>query len=169
MAINSGARFYTIMMCFGLIVLTGCGNFLKPEIGAVAHKESRIALVDGDTAKGIWQSGDLHVTYALAQKGEIFTLTGKIFFNRSITDSFPIITKFFFYLSYLDDAGKVIETVDISPVIPTFGSIPESLPLKFSGVRPPGSKTFVFHYYGGVRASSRGEGDQWDVYHFPFN
>jgi hypothetical protein len=156
-------------MCFGFVLLAGCGNFLKPEIGAVARKESRIALVDKGTAKGIWETGDVHVTYDLAQKSEVCTLAGKIVIDRSISDSFPTITKFFFYLNFLDDAGKVVETVDISPVIPTFGNIPESMPLKLSRVRPPGSKAFAFHYYGGFRANPLNEGGQWDIYHFPFD
>lgn len=155
------------MMCLGLTVLSGCANFLKPEAGAVADKEARITLA-GAVPAGIFATADMRVTYSLEQKGEVCTLSGKLVFDRSISDAFPTITRLFFYLSYLDDAGKVIETVDISPVIHTFGAVPDSLPLKFAGVRPAGSKALAFHYFGGFRASPSKEGDQWEIYHFPF-
>ncbi len=164
---HMGLRAYIIMMCLGLTVLSGCANFLKPEAGAVAHKEARIALAAAVPA-GIFETGDVRVTYSLEQNGEVCTLSGKLVFDRSLSDAFPTITRFFFYLSYLDDAGKVIETVDISPVIHTFGAVPDSLPLKFSGIRPAGSKAFAFHYYGGFRSSPLREGDKWEIYHFPF-
>ncbi|MBU1567071.1 MAG: hypothetical protein KJ630_15785 [Proteobacteria bacterium] len=164
---KAAVRTCTIMMCLGLMVLSGCAYNLKPEAGAVAWKDARIALADA-IPDGIYETGDVRVTYSLAQKGEICTLTGKLVFDRSLSDSFPVITRFLFYMSYLDDAGKVIETVDISPVIHAFSAIPDSLPLNFSGVRPAGSKAFAFHYYGGFHATPLKEGGQWDIYHFPF-
>jgi hypothetical protein len=147
---------------------SGCANFLKPEIGAVAGKEARVSLA-ADIPAGKFETGDLRLTYMLVQKGEVSTVTGKIVFDRSITDSFQVVTKFFLYLSYLDEAGKVLETVDISPVIPTFGAVPESLPVKMSHVCPPGSKAFAFHYFGGFRSSQRDSSGEWNIYHFPFN
>lgn len=161
-------RACAIMMCLGLTILSGCANYLKPEVGAVARKEARIALVDAIPA-GIFETGDVRVTYSFEQKGEFCTFAGKLVFDRSLSDAFSIITRFRFYLSYLDDAGKVIETVDISPVIHTFGAVPDSLPLKLSGVRPVGSKAFVFHYYGEFRGNPLREGGQWEINHFPFH
>jgi hypothetical protein len=157
-----------VMMCLGLTVLSGCANFLKPEAGAVAHEEARINLADA-LPSGIFETGDMRVTYSFEQKGEVCTLIGKVVFDRSLSDAFPTITRFFFYLSYLDGAGRVIETVDISPLIHTYGSVPDSLPLKFTGVRPAGSKAFAFHYYGGFRSNPLREGDSWEIHHFPFS
>ncbi len=164
---HMGVRACIIMMCLGLTVLSGCARYLKPEVGAVAHKEARIILA-GAVAADIFETRDMRVTYSLEQKGEVCTLVGKLVFDRSLSDAFSAITRFFFYLSYLDDDGKVIETVDISPVIHTFGAVPDSLPLKFSGVRPAGSKALAFHYYGGFRTNPLKEGDRWEIYHFPF-
>ncbi len=148
---------------------SGCVNFLKPEMGAVARKEARISLAH-DIPAGNYETGDLRLTYSLTLKDDVCTLAGKIVFDRSITDSFRVITRFFLYVSYLDDAGKVIETVEISPVIPTFGTVPDSLPVKMSCLRPPGSKAFAFHYFGGFRSSNQRDGSgEWDIYHFPFN
>jgi hypothetical protein len=156
-------------MFLGLMLSSGCVNFLKPEMGAVARKEARISL-DHDIPAGNYETGDLRLTYSLTLKDDVCTLAGKIVFDRSLTDSFRVITKFFLYVSYLDDAGKVIETVEISPVIPTFGTVPDSLTVTLSHVRPPGSKAFAFHYFGGFRSSNQRDGSgEWDIYHFPFN
>ncbi len=162
-----GVRTCTIMLCLGVIMWSGCANFLKPEVGAVARNEARIALV-GDIPGGIFQAGDVSFSYSLVQKGETCTLTGKLIFDRSLGNAFPTITNFFFYLTFLDDAGKVIETVDITPVIHTYGAIPDSLSVKMTHTRPPGSKAFAFHYYGNFRAATARDGSSWNIYHFPF-
>ncbi len=167
MSQQTAVRICTMMMCLGLLLSSGCANFLKPEIGAVARKEARINLAD--IPAGTFETGDLRIVYSLTQKDDICTLSGKIVFDRSLSDSFPKIAKFFLYLSYLDDAGKVIETVDITPVINTFGAAPDSLPLKMSRVRPPGSKAFAFHYYGEFQTNPLSDGGQWEIHHFPFN
>ncbi len=161
-------RFCVLLLCLGLILMSGCANFLKPEVGAVARKESRILLAN-DIPAGTWQTKDLHVAYSLAQEGEECTLIGTLTFDRYLGDSFSVITNFFIYLSFLDGEGKVIETVDLSPLIETFGKVPESLPVKFVHVRPPGSKSFTFHYFGGFRSGSSKDGGDWSIYHFPFN
>ena len=156
-----------MLICLGFTVC-GCTRFLKPELGAVAKKETRILLVE-EIPAGTWQTGELRTTYSLGQKGGMATLTGKIVFDRSLSDSFPVITKFFFYISYLDEGGRVLESFDVTPVIPTFGAIPDNLPLKAAHPLPPGSTAFVFHYYGEFRSNPLNEGGQWIIHHFPFN
>ena len=147
----------------------GCVHLFQPEMGAVARKEARIALTGGAIPAGTLTTGDLRLTYSLAQNNDVATIAGKLVFDRNIRDSFPTITKFFLYLSYLDEAGKVLETVDISPVIPTYGSIPDSLQFTISRVPPLGSKAFVFHYSGEFRSDQRGAGSGWGVNYSPFN
>jgi hypothetical protein len=161
-------RMGTLMVCLGLMCWSGCANFLKPEMGAVARKEARIVLA-GDIPAGTWETPDLHLAYTFAQQGESFTFTGDIRIDRSVSDSYPAVVKFSFYLSFLDDRGKVIETVDISPVVNTFGAIPNSLEVRLSRLRPPGSSAIVFHYYGVFRGPSHDSVGQWDIYHFPFD
>ena len=157
-----------VVICFGLLFLFGCVSTLKSDLGAVARKEARISLSD-DIPAGVLANDDIRITYTLVRKGEDISLTGKIVFDRSITDSFTAIKSFSLYLSFLDSESKVIETVDISPVINTYGATPDSLVLKFSGVRPPGSKAMAFHYSGGFISNGKHEGGQWDIQYFPFN
>lgn len=168
MAIRLAVRLSTLSVCFGIMLWSGCTSFLKPEVGAVARKEARIALA-GDMTARTWETGDLIFKYSLEQKGEAFTLTGKIALSDSLTYAYPQVANFFFYLSFLDDGGKVIETVDLSPVVTTFGAAPGSIPVRLSSVQPPGSNAFVFHYRGRFLDSQRDSNGSWDIYHFPFN
>ena len=164
---RSTVKIGIMLICLGFTVC-GCGKFLKPELGVVAPKEARIFFAE-DIPAGIWQTGELLTTYSLTEKEGEVTLTGKIVFDRSLSDSFPVITRFFFYISYVDEAGRVLASFDVTPVIPTFSTIPDNLPLKTTHPRPPGSKAFVFHYYGELRSNPLNEGGQWVIHHFPFN
>ena len=148
--------------------MCGCSKFLKPELGAVAKKEARIPVAEAIPAS-TWQTGELRTSYSFAEKEGMATLTGKIVFDRSLSDSFPVITRFFFYISYVDEAGRVLASFDITPIIPTYGSIPDYLPVKAAHPLPPGSKAFVFHYYGEFRSNPINEGGQWTIHHFPFD
>ena len=163
----SGINKVAALMALATLLLAGCAGYLRPQLGALAHKEARIALEPAQP-QGLWETGDLRVNYALTAKDGTCSLEGKVVINDSIGNSFPTIAKFFFYLSFLDEDGRVVETVDISPVIPTFGRIPASLPLRMTRARPPQATHLVFHYYGAFRANPLREGGTWDIYHFPF-
>lgn len=168
MAIRLVARLSTLTLCLGIMLWSGCTSFLKPEVGAVARKEARIVLAGDMTARS-WEKGDVIFKYSLVQKDESLTLTGKIAFTDSLTYSYPQVANFFFYLSFLDDGGKVIETVDLSPLVHTFGAVPDSIPIRLSCVRPPGANAIAFNYQGRFIDGQRDSNGSWDIYHFPFN
>jgi len=150
-----------------MLLLAGCAGFLKPQPGALAKKEARIALA-GNNTQGVWETGDLKVNYVFAIKDGSCALDGKLVISDNIGNSFPTITSFFFYLSFLDQEGRVVETVDISPLITTYGHIPASLPLRMTNTLPSQAKFVAFHYYGGFRANPLSEGGNWEIHHFPF-
>lgn len=163
----SGGGSKMTIVALAMLLLAGCAGFLRPQLGAVANKEARIALA-GAHPQGLWETGDLKVNYTLTAKDGTCSLEGKLVVSDSIGNSFPTIAKFFFYISFLDHDGRVLETVDISPVIPTFGSIPASLPLRMTRALPAQATSFVFHYYGSFRANPLREGGAWEIHHFPF-
>lgn len=168
MAKRLAVRLSTLTLCLGIMLWSGCSTFLQPEVGAVAYKEARIALA-GDMTARVWGTGDLIFKYSLEQKGEAFTVSGQIAFADSLTYSYPQVANFFFYLSFLDDGGKVIETVDLSPVVNTFGAVSGSIPVRRSCVLPPGANAIAFNYQGRFIDGQRDSNGSWDIYHFPFN
>jgi hypothetical protein len=161
-----------MIVCLGFFLLaSGCANFLKPEIGAVARKEARIALAeDRGVQEGIWDTPDLRLVYSQSVVGDAFKLSGQLAFDRSVTDSFPAVARFFLYLSFIDDAGRVIDSVDITPIFSHFGTMPENLQVRLTRPRPPGSKAIVFNYFGVLRdGNSRDSNGDWGISYFPFD
>lgn len=169
---HSERKISTLFICLGVLLLAaGCAQFLKPDIGAVARQEARIALADGGAVQeGAWQTNELFLVYTISGTGETFTFSGKLTIDRSISDSFPNIARFFLYLNFLDDAGRVVETVDITPLFTHFGVIPGKLDIKLTHPRPAGSKAMAFSYFGVMRDSStRDSVGEWAISYFPFD
>jgi hypothetical protein len=163
---------WAMLMCLAILLLSaGCANFLKPDIGAVARQEARIALGDGPgVQEGAWDTHELLLVYSLSTAGDTFNLSGNLTINRGISDSFPNIARFFLYLSFLDDAGRVVEAVDITPLFTHFGTIPGKLDIKLIHPRPAGSKAIAFIYFGVMRdGSSRDSVGEWAISYFPFD
>lgn len=163
------ARTCTVLLCLGVVLWSGCANFLIPEAGALARKEARILLVDSGVKERILATNDLKITYSFAGGDDGFTLSGRLVFDRSVSDSFPVISRFFLNMSFLDGQGRVIETVDITPVFHTFGSVPEKLDFNLSRVPPAGSKAIAFSYFGEFRSNPPDMSGTWDIYSFPFD
>ena len=163
------ARTFTVLLCLGVLLWSGCANFLKPESGALARKEARIPLGESGVKEKILATNDLKITYSVAGDSDGFTLSGRVVLDRSVSDSFPIITRFFLKMSFLDGEGRVIETVDITPIFHIFGSVPEKLDFNLSRVPPAGSKAIAFNYFGGFRSNSTDRSGTWDIYYFPFD
>ncbi|MDK9708995.1 MAG: hypothetical protein OEL83_18275 [Desulforhopalus sp.] len=168
MAKRLAARLSTLTLCLGILLWSGCSNYLKPEVGAVARKGARIALA-GDVPAKSWETGDLIFKYSLAQKDQSYTLTGILTFTDSLTYTYPQVANFIFYLSFVDDGGKVVETFDLSPILNTFGTVPDRIPIRLSFVRPPGSSAIVFSYQGRFFDNQRESNGSWDIHYFPFN
>lgn len=161
-------RVVAIAASLAVLLIAGCAGFLRPEPGMmVTSKEERIALAE-DRVKGIWAAGEVNVSYSLSCRDGRCSLDGRLVFDSSLTNSFPSIATFFMYVSFLDGDGKVLETYDITPVIPTYGSAPESLLLKLEQQHPAEAKSLVFHYYGNFRANTDRNGGSWAISHFPF-
>lgn len=169
MVTHGMTRTFTAVLCLGILFWSGCANFLKPEIGAVARKEARINFAESGVKDKVLATSHLKIVYSLSGKGEIFSLSGHLIFDQSVSYSFPIIAKFFLKMNFLDSEGRVIETVDITPMYKTFGSIPEKLDLRVSHAAPPGSSAIAFNYFGVFQSTTPEMSGSWDIFYFPFD
>ncbi len=164
------AKVFSVALCLGGLFLAGCANFLKPEIGAIARPEARITLAEDGVQNAFWQTKDILLSYSIAQGDSTFNLSGELVFDRSLTDSFPVIKRFILKMSFLDGEGKVLETVDITPLFSSFGHAPDELKISFSRARPAAAVAMAFNYYGAFRGSSEEMGGaSWDIFYFPFD
>jgi hypothetical protein len=154
------------------VLLSGCANFLKPEIGAVARQDARIDLAGDSVQAGIFSTSDLVLSYSISESDDMFNFSGELSFAQSVTYSFGIVERFILKMNFLDEEGRVIETVDITPVIHSFGSVPDKTRIKNSSVRPSGASSIVFNYYGvfkGDNSDAGGGGATWEIFYFPFD
>lgn len=163
------AKTLIILLFLGVLVCSGCANFLKPEIGAVARPEARIALPENGTQKKIFAAGDVKIIYSLSAANEPFHLQGTLVFDQSLTYAFPIIVRFTLKMSFLDDGGRVIETIDITPVLGAFGQVPEKTDFRVSRPAPPGSKAIAFNYFGEFRSDFDDSTSTWEIFYFPYD
>jgi hypothetical protein len=164
-------RFFITVLClFMFLSLSACANFIKPEIGATAQTEARVALVDGSIQGGVLDAKDVKLQYNLSTTSDSFSISGKLVIDRSIRSSFPIVSKFFLKLNFLDGEGRVLGTTDITPLFATHGRIRDSLEVKKSGGLPGGSTSIAFNFFGTFKSDGNEfGGDDWDVFFFPFN
>ena len=118
-------KFFSVVLGLAILVLSGCANFLKPEMGAIARPEARITLPEDGLQDAFWQTKDVVLSYSIATSDTLLNLSGELVFDRSLTDSFPVIKRFTLKMSFLDGEGKVIETRDITPLFSSFGQAPD--------------------------------------------
>jgi hypothetical protein len=161
------ARVSLFVTCLCLLFSAGCANYLKPETGAVALPEARIAIPEQGLQNQAFQAGDVRITYALAGAREPFSLTGVIDFSSSLTNSYPTVTKFVLTMSYLDGNGKVIEAIDISPVLHYYSQV-TTADIRVSRPAPPGCKAIAFNYFGIFRQTGKDDNGEWEIFYFPF-
>lgn len=163
------SKTFTALLCLGLLFWSGCANFLTPETGAVARKEARIPLDENGVKDKVLATSHLTIIFSLSGKGENFSLSGRLIFDQSVSYSFPVISRFFLKMNFLDSEGRVIETVDITPMYPAFGSIPDKLDLRASHAAPPGTSAIAFNYFGVFQANTPASNGSWDIFYFPFD
>ena len=164
------AKFLLVLVCCSTLFLAGCANFLKPEIGAVARQEARVGLVEGGVQDAAWDTKDLELTYSYSEVDNTFSLFGELIFDRSLTDSFNL-KRFTLKINFLDGEGRVLETVDISPLIRSYYNVSnEKFSIRKKIVRPVGASSIAFNYYGEfVGNDPEARGDSWDIFYFPFD
>lgn len=153
-----------------LLMLSGCGHFLSPQTGQTALDDARIELAVSGVQDGVWSTDDLELVYSLSGSDGSFALSGELAFDRSLTDTFSNFKYFAFKMSFLDEEGRVLKTVDITPLVGFHNRVPEQLPVAASSVRPPGSTYIAFNYYGVFKGENfeTGGGDEWDFHYFPY-
>jgi uncharacterized protein YceK len=159
-----------VFMWLCVLLLSGCAKFIKPDIGSIARPEARIDLTEKGVQHAAWITKDLVLTYSYSESGNVFDLSGKLVFDRSLTDSFGVINRFIFKMSFLDNEGRVLETVDITPLFSSYGAVPDQMTIKASCVRPEGARSIAFNYFGVFRGSGEEMGSaEWNISYFPFD
>lgn len=150
------------------LLFAGCSRFIVPEIGAIAQEESRIVYQGDGKYAGVLKTKDLQFDYVLLATDSSARLTGELVFDRSLTDSYPVVKTFFLKMSWLDGDGSVLKTVDISPLQGYLSSVPDQLNIDKKIDTVPGSRFVIFNYYGVFRGEKPDVSEEWAIFFFPF-
>lgn len=165
-------KYLLVCMWFFVLFLSGCANLMKPEIGAMVRPDVRVNLKAGGVQSATLDTKDLVLTYSYSEAGDTFNLSGNLTFDRSLTASFSVVRRFFLKMSFLDNEGRVLETVDITPVMNSFSAVPDNIKIEASMTKPAGSSAIAFNYFGEFRGTGNGEdvgGSQWVIAYFPYD
>lgn len=158
-----------IMFFLSCLLVTGCTRFIVPEIGTIAQEESRVPYKADEKQDGILATKDITFAYTLSESDNGARLTGELVFDRSLTDSFPMIKTFFFKMNWLDVDGHVLQTVDITPLYSYLSIVPNKLKVNKQIETVPGSRFINFNYYGVFQGEKPDVSGEWDIFLFPFN
>jgi hypothetical protein len=159
----------SVVLWCSVVFLSGCATFLKPEAGAIARQEARIDLTEKSVQEDLWKTKDLQLAYSITKSDSTFNFRGELVFDQSLTYSFGTIERFSLKMSFLDGEGRVLETVDITPMYAAFGSVPDRLSIKASGAEPAGAAAIAFNYFGLFKGDNNEMGgSDWQIFYFPF-
>lgn len=158
-----------VLMGLGFLFLSGCANYLTPPPGSIARPDDRVKLVKDGVYDGDLSTNNLNMTYSIAESGNTFNLSGQLSFQDSLTNSFPVVENFILKMNFLDGDGKVLETIDISPMV-DFTIASSQIPIKASGSRPAAASAIAFNFFGQFRENGVGaRGGSTEIFYFPFN
>jgi hypothetical protein len=156
------------MVFVSCLLASGCTRFIVPEIGAIAQEESRIPYMVDEKQDGILETKDLKIEYTLSERDNGTYLTGELVFDRSLTDSFPMIKTFFLKMNWLGADGQVLQTVDVTPLYGYLSLVPNKLKINKRIETVSGSAFINFNYYGVFQGEKPDVSEEWDIFLFPF-
>ena len=168
MQIHLVQKLFSAAVCLTLLFLSGCASFLVPEVGTLAREDARIALDDSGVQNAVWQAKDLKLDYSIDIVGNELVISGRLRFDRSLTDSYNVTKSFFLKMSFIDDRGQVLETVDITPLVKQYGSNTGTFDVKRKFEMSPGTSGIVFNNYGVFRGEPPEAGDDISILYFPY-
>lgn len=77
-----------LLLCMGVLIISGCVKYLQPEMGAVALDDARVPFVDSKISDAVLATKDLRLEYTLSGNGDTFDIAGKLMIdllrNKSI-------------------------------------------------------------------------------------
>jgi hypothetical protein len=167
MKTNILIRVLTLSLAGFVFFLPGCRNYLVPEQGALSQENARIDFSkDGET---LWKGKEMDIKYSISQKNDGLIISGTVIIHDSILMSFDRLEQLAVKLNLLDELGRVIGTVDITPPYATYNSVAGPMVFKTAVASVSGASSFAFSYLGTLFGGRLSEtSDSWEIFYFPF-
>jgi len=156
--------FYISLSLFFLIFLAACNASLFSYSNAIVGTENRIALLEGKSSKGSWNTRDLSVNYNYNMDANIMQLSGQVEFDNHLQYNFTSLDHFFLWIYFIDEEGKIIGNKVIA--VAGYRRRLKNISFDHNLQIPSNANGIAFGYDG--RASESGEGETtWDFSKVP--
>ena len=164
-----------VVILFYLFFLSSC---FKPydNLGSQVVADEQLEMESAAAEMKLWQTNDLSIHYNTVDRGNTITLTGFVTISDSVTYTFPQADFLIIYVYLLNEDGISTSRHGIRPGISKYNTV--SRKSKFSKTIPKDADTasFAFGYWGNFVYSERemiggrfrSSGDEWEIYHSPF-
>ncbi|MCG8618480.1 MAG: hypothetical protein MI802_19860 [Desulfobacterales bacterium] len=160
---------FCVITLVALLLVASCVSKDRSAIGQPVGDVYVLPAETEPTGDQHWQTNDIEVIYQVAKVVDSFTVEGQVQVRNAITNTFPAVKYFRFYIHYLDAANKVLGVYRIPLRVGYKMAVPEKLPFSRLPTAPPGTVAFAFGYNATFTSLSWGDeslGD-WMVYFSP--
>lgn len=169
MRTNLLIRLLTLSLAGFFFFLPGCRNYLVPEEGALSQESARIDFSKDGGGETLWKGKDLDIKYSTSQKNGELRIFGAVIIHDNILMSFEKLDHLVVKLNLLDELGKVVGTVDITPIYSAYSNVTGPLSFKTAVNSVSGASSFAFSYFGTLFGGRLSEtSDSWEIFYFPF-
>jgi len=170
MKANMLVRMLTLLLAGLVFFLPGCRNYLVPEEGALSQESARIDFSKDGGGETLWKGKDLDIKYSIFQKNGELRVSGVVIIHDNILMSFGRLEQLVVKLNLLDEQGRVLGTVDITPRSAAYDSVTGPLAFRTVTASVPGASSFAFSYFGSLFGGRLSEtSDSWEIFYFPFS
>jgi hypothetical protein len=152
-----------------LLLLTACVSSGRSAIGQPVGNAYVLRAETETTGEQLWQTDDIEVVYQVGRVVDSFSVEGYVRVRDAITNTFPAVKYFRFYIHYLDADNKVLGGYRIPLPVGYKKEVSEKLPFSNLPRAPTGTVAFAFGYDATFTSLSWGDeslGD-WGVYFSP--
>ena len=163
--------FYISLSLIVIFSSAACYASLFSYSGATVDMENRIALLEGKSHKGSWDTRDLSVNYNYKMDANILQFSGQVEFDNYLQYNFTSLDHFFLWIYFLDEEGKIIG--DKAIAIAGHRKRLKNISFDHSLQMPGNANGIAFGYDGTARAGGGpvagddGGGTSWDFWKVP--
>ena len=169
MKTNILIRVLTLSLAGLVFFLPGCRNYLVPEEGALSLENSRIDFSKDGGGETLWKGKDLDIRYSISQKNGELRIFGAVIIHDNILMSFEKLDHLVVKLNLLDELGKVVGTVDITPTYSAYSNVTGPMVFRSAVASSSGASSLAFSYFGTLFGGRLSEtSDSWEIFYFPF-
>jgi hypothetical protein len=169
MKTNIPGRISALLLVVFIFFLSGCRNYLVPEVGALSKENARIDFPEDGVEGALWKGKHMDVHYSISQKSGEFAISGTVSIHDNILMSFDQVEQLVVKFNFLDNSGRVLGTADITPRYATYDRVDGPLDFKTIATPVPGTSYFAFSYFGTFFGRLDESSDSWEIFYFPFD